>query len=100
MIRLVHVVPFMRVGGVEQVVLDLCRHRDRSRFSTVVLAPNGSPVADEIQAAGTPVVIDSAAYPRVLADADLVNYHYGGYLSGWHKLIIQSGRPYVVTVHG
>ncbi len=54
--RIVHLVEALGLGGLERIVQGLARHADRRRFEVeVICASRSGALADEIQAAGTPV---------------------------------------------
>jgi glycosyltransferase involved in cell wall biosynthesis len=55
-LRVMHVVPQLDLGGMEQLVVELARHADRAhhRLHFVCLGPRG-PLADDIESCGWPV---------------------------------------------
>ncbi len=99
MIRIAHILPFMGVGGTEQMVLNLCKFRDRTKFECAVAAPGEGVMADEIRKTGTPVYTGSASYYIAMRWADLVNLHWLGRRSYWYSLVRSSGKPFVTTLH-
>jgi len=98
-IRLVHLVPHIAVGGTEAVLLDLCRHRDRQAFECTVATFDESPsvMADEIRREGVRVVTGIQACRRAIQAADLVNLHWWYYSEGLLNLV--RARPFVTTLH-
>jgi len=99
MIRVAHLISSMSVGGLEQMVLTLCKFRNRSEFDYIVVAPNEGIIADEIRKTGTPVYTGWAYYHLALRSADIVNLHWCSYHPDWHALLQRSGKPYVTTLH-
>lgn len=99
MIRVAHILPFMGVGGAEQMVLSLCKFRDRSEFDCVVATPREGIIVSEIRQTGTPVYTGEASYHAAMRQADIVNLHWARYNSRWHELVQSSGKPYVTTLH-
>jgi glycosyltransferase involved in cell wall biosynthesis len=99
LIRLVHLVPYLGVGGTEAVLLDLCRHRDRTAFDcTVATFGEWSPlIADELRAEGIRVATGVEACRRAVHGADLVNLHWWSYSPSLLNLARQ--RPFVTTLH-
>lgn len=58
MIRLVHILTSFDIGGAEQLVLDLCRRFDRTRFDvTVVAVVRGGPLRSEFHDVGIPTEV-------------------------------------------
>jgi glycosyltransferase involved in cell wall biosynthesis len=100
MIRVAHLLPFMSVGGVEQMVLTLCKFRHPTEFDCIVAAPQEGVMTDEIRQTGTPVYTGGWAYHEAMRRADVVNLHWGNYSPDWHALVQSSGKPYVTTLHG
>jgi glycosyltransferase involved in cell wall biosynthesis len=99
MLLIVHFLPFMQVGGVETLLLELCRHRDRTRFQYVVAAPNDNLLADEIRATGTPVLTGRHALEWAARHSDLINLHWCKYNEHLVRKLDRLGRPYVTTLH-
>lgn len=99
MIRLVHLVPYLGVGGTEAVLLDLCRHRNRAEFECVVATfGEWSPlIADELRAEGIRVAAGREACWKAVQAADVVNLHWWNYSEGLLRLARQ--RPFVTTLH-
>ena len=99
MIRLVHLVPYLGVGGTEAVLLDLCRHRDRRSFECTVAVVGGplSAIAEEIRREGVRVVTGIRECRSAIQAADLVNMHWWSYSEGLLNLV--RGRPFVTTLH-
>ncbi len=99
MIRVGHVLPFMGVGGAEQMVLDLCKFRDQAKFDCIVISSQETIMADEIREAGTPVYIGESYYRPAMEWADILNLHCIAYHSDWYEMLRLSGKPYVITLH-
>lgn len=99
MIRVAHILPFMGIGGTEQMVLSLCKFRDRTKFECVVAAPKEGVIADEIRETGTPVWTGPSSYYTAMRWADFINLHWAGFSSDWYSLLQSSGKPYVTTLH-
>jgi glycosyltransferase involved in cell wall biosynthesis len=98
MIRVAHVLPGMSVGGTEQMVLELCRHRDRSCFESVVAAPTEGVIANEIRETGTPVYTGPASVRAAAHHADLINLHWLGYDPALLAQVQAEGKPYVTAL--
>lgn len=99
MIRVAHILPFMSIGGVEQMVLTLCKFRNQEEFDYIVAASNEGAITDEIRRTGTPVYTGWGNYHATMLWADLVNLHWCSYSPDWHALVQSSGKPYVTTLH-
>src|SRR5438128_1619821 len=97
--RVLHLLPFLGVGGTEQMVLYLCRFIDRQRFESRVIVPQNGVMADEMRSAGASVGIGTEALAPALQWAGLVNLHGIGYDPHWHELLQGCGKPYVFTLH-
>ena len=99
MVRLLHLVPAIGVGGTEGVLLDLCRYRTAGRFDCAVGSWYGptSVIADEIRATGTPVLVGPDECRKAIEWADLVNVHLWGYSESFLK--VAEHRPYLATLH-
>ena len=100
MIRVAHILPFMGVGGAEQMVLTLCKFRNQAEFGCIVVAPEEGVMTNEIRKTGTPVYTGWAFCHQVMRCADLVNLHWADYSPDWHALVQSSDKPYVTTLHG
>ncbi|MBI1925748.1 glycosyltransferase family 4 protein [Candidatus Poribacteria bacterium] len=98
MIHIAHILPFMGVGGIEDMVLMLCKFQNRAEFDSIVAAPHEGVIADEIRKMETPVYTGWASYRGVMRWADLVNLHWTDYHSALHALVQSSGKPYVTTL--
>jgi glycosyltransferase involved in cell wall biosynthesis len=99
MIRVTHFIPFMGVGGTEQMVLNLCKYRNQSEFDYVVSTPMDGIIADEIRAVGVPVHVGLNLLHSAIQWADIVNLHCIGYDPNLHAMLKYSGKPYVATLH-
>lgn len=99
MIRLVHLVPYLGVGGTEAVLLELCRHRNRNAFECTVAVLGGtlSTIADEIRREGVQVVTGIQECRNAVRNADVVNMHWWSYSEDLLNLVRQ--RPFVTTLH-
>jgi glycosyltransferase involved in cell wall biosynthesis len=100
MIRVAHLIPFLAVGGVEQMVLQLCRFHDRHRFECVVGVPNGGVIADEIRETGTPVYVGPSAFADAARCADVINLHWCDYSPSILSQVLATGKPFLTTLHG
>lgn len=99
MIRVAHILPFMGIGGIEYMVLNLCKFRDRTEFECLVAAPEEGVVADKIRETGTPVYTGLSSYYIAMRWADLVNLHWAVFHPHWYAMVQSSGKPYVTTLH-
>ncbi len=99
MIRIAHVLPFIGVGGTEQMVLNLCKFRDRTKFECAVAAPKEGVIANEIRETGTTVYTGPPSCYMAMQWADLVNLHWGSSHPYWDALLQSLGKPYVTTLH-
>ncbi|MGV3721264.1 MAG: glycosyltransferase [Actinomycetota bacterium] len=101
MIRLLHLLPVLGVGGTEVVVLDLCKHRDRSRFecAVAVQAEGAEIIADEFRALDVPVHLGRDACRNALRWADFVNLHWYYFSAGFLRLAQEAQKPFVTTLH-
>jgi glycosyltransferase involved in cell wall biosynthesis len=99
MIRIAHLLTGIWVGGTEQMVLEYCRHRDRTQFDCVVAAPTAGVIADEIRGLGSPVYVGPAALQEAVRDADLINMHWCNYEPSMLALVQATAKPYVITLH-
>lgn len=99
MIRVAHIMPSAIVGGLEQMVLNLCKFRNSAAFEYIVAAPEGGVMIDEIRKTGTPVHVGLPSYNPVMRWADILNLHWAGYEPQWHSLVQSSRKPYVTTLH-
>lgn len=99
MIRVAHILPFMGVGGTEQMVLSMCKFRNREEFDYVVSAPEEGVITGEIQETGATVYTGNTSCYTAMQLADLVNMHWTRYNPHFHLLLQTSGKPYVTTLH-
>lgn len=54
-LRVLRVINNLDTGGAQRLLVQWAKHHDRARFTTVVAAFRGGPLADELAAAGVPV---------------------------------------------
>ncbi len=99
MIRVTHVLPFKDVGGTEQMVLNLCKFRNRAEFDCTVAMPGEGLMADEIRRTGTRVYTGWPSYHAAMNRAGIVNLHWLNYQPDLHSLVQSSRKPYVTTLH-
>ncbi len=99
MIRVAHILPFMGVGGTEQMVLNLCKFSNSNEFRNAVAAPEESVIAEEIRETGSQVYTGWDGYQAVMRWADIINLHSTGYEPNLFGMVESSGKPYVVTLH-
>lgn len=110
-IKVVQVINSLRVGGAEQLVLDICKKIDRTRFdiSVVCLEPGNTPIGSEVRSLGVQVeemscsrknvvyrVAKTAQFLRNLAP-DIIHAHLvdGGIYSRLAQVF--SGRKIMIT---
>jgi glycosyltransferase involved in cell wall biosynthesis len=99
MIRIAHLVAGIWVGGIEQMLVEYCRHRDETQFKCVVAAPTAGTIADEIRSTGADVRIGPTAFQDAVREADLVNLHWWQYEPFMLAPVEAAARPYVITLH-
>lgn len=99
MIRVAHILPFMGVGGVEQMVINLCKFSDKDEFKNAVAAPEEGIMANEICETGAQVYTGWDGYQVVMRWADIINLHCTGYDPSLFGFVESSSKPYVVTLH-
>lgn len=99
MIRIAHLLTGIWVGGSEQMVLEFCKHRDRTQFECVVAAPTAGGIADEIRRAGARVYTGPTAHQDAVLEADLINLHWCDYEPSMLDLVQAAALPYVITLH-
>ena len=90
MTRILHVIDSLDLGGAQTLLLDLCRHADRSRFEVEVACMHGPGVfVVEFEKEGIPVhVLSPATWPpkyipnflKLIArrDPDIIHFHLFG----------------------
>jgi len=90
MTRVLHVIDSLDLGGAQTLLLDLCRHADRSRFEVEVACMHGPGVfAVEFEKAGIPVHVLSPStwlpkyipnFLKLIArrDPDIIHFHLFG----------------------
>lgn len=110
----VHVILSLEIGGMEQVVVDLVKSMDRSRFEPVVVCVQRlGPLADELKALGVPVLllppmtpVVSFLYPAPLvkalrqAGAEVVHVHSGCWFKGVVGARLCGVKRVIYTLHG
>lgn len=101
MIRVLHIIPLVAIGGVESLLLSQCEHRDRERFEYAVACPQEhvSGMADEIRGTGVPFLQGKEALAGAVQDADIVNVHAWSADATYLEYFARCGKPYVVTLH-
>jgi glycosyltransferase involved in cell wall biosynthesis len=98
MTRVAHLTPVMGVGGMEQILLQLARLRDRGEFDYTVAAPQDSPIAAEIRREGVPVYTGPNAFREAARGADLVNLHWWRFDAPLLALAQSAGLPVVTAL--
>jgi glycosyltransferase involved in cell wall biosynthesis/MoaA/NifB/PqqE/SkfB family radical SAM enzyme len=110
----VHVILSLEIGGMEQVVVDLVKTIDRSRFKPeIVCVQRLGPLAGELESTGITVVelppmvpMLSFLYPAALvtairrAGADVVHVHSGCWFKGAMAARICGVKRVIYTLHG
>ena len=99
MIRLLHVLPFMGLGGTERMVLQLCQARDAGLFDASVVPLEPGPMEEEFRKAGIRLWYGASGLTEALAWSEIINLHLTCFDPYLHELVYRSGRPYVLTVH-
>lgn len=113
-IVVVHVILSLEIGGMEQVVVDLIKTIDRSRFDPVVLCVlKLGPLADELKNLGIPVILTapmvpiwSFLYPGPLVSAlrrvgaEVVHVHSGCWFKGAWGARLGGAKKVIYTLHG
>ena len=101
MIRVLHVIPLIGVGGTETLLLSQCRHRNRHEFEYRVACPAGetSGIGAEIERTGTPLTLGPARLLEAIRWADVVNVHVWSPDQAYLDFFAGCGRPHVLTVH-
>jgi glycosyltransferase involved in cell wall biosynthesis len=99
MIRVGHILPFMEVGGMEQIVLCYSKFRNQEEFDYMVGTTKEGVIADEIRSTGTPVYTGEGSFDTVMGWADIVNLHWVNYHQMMHEHMLSYGKPYVITLH-
>lgn len=99
--KVAHLIPWMGVGGAEQVVLNLCKYGNRSEVEQFVVSLSDGPMISEIEATGAPVFVATTAKKIVshLRKADLVNLHWCKYDKNIYTVVLASLVPHVTTLH-
>jgi glycosyltransferase involved in cell wall biosynthesis len=105
MIRVLHVIDHLGLGGAQTAVLDMLRHRDRSVFDVEAAVLHGrGPFADALEAAGVRVFSLSAAkwppayvpnFLRLIGNGQYDILHFHLQASNWllKSLAAQAGVP-------
>jgi glycosyltransferase involved in cell wall biosynthesis len=101
MLRIAHFTRFMGTGGLEQVIQDLCRFRDDSRYACLVASQATGEAADGMRAAGARLYTGPNAFREAARDADLINFHVCElqYAEQILSVVPRLGKPWVATLH-
>src|SRR6185312_14377920 len=99
MIRVAHLSFGATPRGLEQMVLQLCKFRDRSRFDATVALPEEGVMATEMRLAGAKVYTHPAGFEQAAREADIVNVHWCVSDPVLLAIAERSGNPYVTTLH-
>jgi glycosyltransferase involved in cell wall biosynthesis len=88
-LRVMQITNNLGIGGLERVVVNLCRHLDRKRFEVAACCLNfRGPFADELERDGIPVYLTPHRTDRT------------DYLVFWNlKNIMKQVRPHIVHTH-
>jgi L-malate glycosyltransferase len=109
-----HIILSLEIGGMEQVVVDLVKALDRSKFEPVIVCMQRlGPLAGELRAMGVAVMelppmipVLSFLYPAALvkairgADADVIHVHSGCWFKGALAARICGAKKILYTLHG
>lgn len=105
MFTIAHIIHQLDVWGPLQIILNLCKFRDRKNRQIVVSVLDG-PMHAEIEATGVPVYIEKhpSKIRQLLNNVDLVNFHlYLGKENSVYRtlymVVYTSKRPHVITLH-
>jgi glycosyltransferase involved in cell wall biosynthesis len=98
MTRILYFLPFMGIGGTEQMVLQLCRCHNRTEFECIVAAPAEGVIVDEIRRTGVPVITGPNALAAAALGADLINLHWCNYSLSLLSQVQAMGKPFVTTL--
>lgn len=98
--KVAHLIPWMNVGGTEQLLLALCKYRSSETEQFVISLEDG-PMASEIEATGVPVFVTTRFEEIVsyLRKADIVNVHWLKYIPAFYRAALMSEKPFVTTLH-
>jgi glycosyltransferase involved in cell wall biosynthesis len=83
----------------EQMVYNLCKSSDKTKFASFVAAPTDCVVMQEMRDMGIPVYIGLSVYHSLVRFADIVNLHMGQFEPNLYSLVQSSGKSHVVTLH-
>src|SRR5688572_10614604 len=83
------------------MLLQICRHSDRSRFYNRICTMSEGPMTSEFRAAGVQSESGHDAFLALARHSDIVNLHVGGGNLYEHMLpLVKTSRlPFVMTVH-
>jgi glycosyltransferase involved in cell wall biosynthesis len=109
-----HIILSLEIGGMEQVVVDLVKAMDRSRFEPVVVCIQKlGPLADELKALGVAVMevppmvpVLSLLYPTALikvirsTGTEVIHVHSGCWFKGVMAARICGAKNIIYTLHG
>jgi glycosyltransferase involved in cell wall biosynthesis len=99
MIRVLHYVSGIWVGGIEQLLIDFCRYRDPAQFECAVASTVAGVIADELRQMGVSVTVGPTALQDSMCEADLLNLHWSMYEPEVHACVKAAGKPYLITLH-
>src|SRR5688500_10550421 len=101
MVRVAHFTRFLGTAGLEQMIVELCRARDRRRFEFLVAAPLDDGRGPELREAGARGIVDPGAFEQAAASADLVNVHLCElrYSAELLPTVMRTGKPWLATLH-
>lgn len=101
MIRLAHFTRFLGMAGVERMIWELCRHRDRSRYQVAVASYQDEGAGEALRAAGARLILGEDALARAAGWADLINFHMCEYryVEELLPVVAGLGRPWVASLH-
>lgn len=113
-INILHVILSLEIGGMEQVVSDLVRNLDRTRFNPVIVCLDTvGPLGEELIRQGVPVIklepmvpVVSLIFPYELIriirryGADIIHVHSGCWYKGAAAAFFTDVRSVIYTEHG
>lgn len=100
MINVVHIIPWMNIGGTEQVVLDLCKYSSHEITSKVMSIHSGRMLKEFFQAGiEVHIGLDAQAANLISRWADVINLHLVSYTDSLYNFVQALKKPHVVTVH-
>lgn len=100
MINVVHIIPWMNIGGTEQMVLDLCKYSSTNISSKVMTLYSGPKMKEFLQAGiDVHVGLDRQAAITIEQWADIINLHLLTYTDSLYSFVKSLKKKHVVTVH-